>query len=276
MALGVSKCTKELESAEITVALAVTKKYLLESPILVEGHFISISLPTANDAHPNTPVAFSTSIIVKGVLIDYSQNQVTVALYKLLRPHNILTVTYNRAQARSLGCHDGVATIRCLNSVVYIHWCNRKAVPLLGKLVDFSLHVKSLAGSHPTATARAHDLRPIREIIAKAITAFKNDTTPDTTLHQLTTTLQQVETRLKTYITSTSDDVNTHTTTQLVAATVQQMTQHASIHKQLQLLTSASREYSKHMTSIFSALHVEPAKGSTHPTGLINTDIVDE
>jgi hypothetical protein len=43
--IGVSKRTKELESAEITVASAATKKYLIESPILVDGHLITISLP---------------------------------------------------------------------------------------------------------------------------------------------------------------------------------------------------------------------------------------
>ena len=155
--MGVSKRTHEMESAEITVASTATKKYLLEFPILVEGHLISISLPTASETHPNTPVALSTSIIVKGVLVAYSQNQVTAALHKLFRPQNILTITYNRAQDDSLGRHDGVATIRCLNSVVYTHWCNRRTVPLLGKLVDFFLHVKSLAGTHPTAAARAQD-----------------------------------------------------------------------------------------------------------------------
>ena len=265
-----------METAEITVASVVTKKYLLESPILVEGHLISISLPIANDAHPSTPFALSTSIIVKGVLVDYSQNQVIAAFHKLLRPQNILTVTYNHIQADSLGRHDGVATIRCLNSAVYTHWYNRKIVPLLGKLVDFSPHIKSLVGSQPIAIARAHDLRPTREVIAEAITAFKNDSTPNTTLHQLTTTLQQVKIGLKTHITSASDGVNTHTTTHLAAATAQQMTQHASIRKQLQVLSSASREYSKHMTSIFLALHAQLAEGSTHPTRLINTDVVDE
>lgn len=96
--------------------------------------------------------------------------------------------------------------------MVYTHWCNRKAVPLLGKLVDFSLHVKSLAGIHPIVAARAQDQRPTREVIAEAITAFKNDTAPDTILHQITNTLHQVENRLKTHITSTTDNINMHIT----------------------------------------------------------------
>ena len=197
--IGVSKHTDEMETAEIIVASTATKQYLLEFPIQVDSHLISISLPAANTIHPNTPIALSTSIIVKGVLVDYSQNQVTATLHKLLRPQNILTITYNRAQDDSLGRHDRVATIRCLNSAVYTHWCNRHVVPLLGKLVDFFPYIKSLAGTHPTAAARAQDQRPTRKVIAKAITAFKNDATPDPTFHQLTTILDQVEIRLKLY-----------------------------------------------------------------------------
>ena len=83
---GVSKCTKELETVEITVAsAATTKKYLIESPILVYGHLITISFPEST-ANPNAPIALSTSVIVKGLLSDYSQNQVTTALYKILCP----------------------------------------------------------------------------------------------------------------------------------------------------------------------------------------------
>ena len=152
--IGVSKCTRDLATAEITVASVTTKQYFLDSPILVDGHHTTISLPATSIANPNAHVALSTSILVKRLLVDYSQNQVTTALHKLLRPQNIITVTYNRAHDDSLGCHDGVATIRCLNSTAYTHWCNRKAVPLHGKLVDFFPHVKSLAGSHLTATAK--------------------------------------------------------------------------------------------------------------------------
>lgn len=212
-----------MESADITVASLPTKQYLLDSPILVEGHLISISLPAASPAHPHVPIALSTSIIVKGISVEYSQNQVTAALHKLLRPQNILAVTYNRAHDDSLGRHDGVATVRCLNAAVYTHWCNRKAVPLLGKLVDFFPHTKSLAGSHPSATARPQDQRPTREVIVEAITAFKNDTAQDATLNQLTTTLHQVEHSLKSHISCTSDTINTHTTSQIEAATAQQL-----------------------------------------------------
>jgi hypothetical protein len=269
--IGVSKRTKELESAKITVASAATKKYLLESPILVDNHLITISLPEST-ANPNAPVALSTSVIVKGLPIDYSQNQITIALHKLLRPQNILTVTYNRANTDSLGHHDGVAIVRCLNSAVYTHWCNRKEVPLLGKLIDFSPHIKSLAGTHPTATAKAQDRRPTCEVIAEALTAFKNESLPAPTLNQLTDTLHQVESRLKSHITSVKDNINIHTTTQLESANTQQLHQHAIIRKQIQLLTTASQQYNSHMTSIFSALNPEPAEGSLRPFDIPNTE----
>lgn len=272
--IGVSKRTRDQDTAKITVASAPTKKYVLDSPILVDGHHITISLPAAHIANLHAPVALSTSILVKGLSVDYSQTQIIVALHKLLSPQNILTVTYNHAHNDSLGRHDGVATIRCLNSTVYTHWCNRKAVPLLGKLVDFFPYVKSLAGSHPTAVARAQDSRPTHEVIAEAITAFKNDNTADSTLQQLTTTLHQVEHRLKSHISSTSEDINTHTTTQVEAATAQQLHQHSNMRKQLQLLTSVSKEYSKHMTNIFSALTSDPAKGPLQPA--LNITRVDD
>jgi hypothetical protein len=239
--IGVSKRTKELESAKITVASAATKKYLLESPILVDNHLITISLPEST-ANPNAPVALSTSVIVKGLPIDYSQNQITIALHKLLRPQNILTVTYNRANTDSLGHHDGVAIVRCLNSAVYTHWCNRK------------------------------DRRPTCEVIAEALTAFKNESLPAPTLNQLTDTLHQVESRLKSHITSVKDNINIHTTTQLESANTQQLHQHAIIRKQIQLLTTASQQYNSHMTSIFSALNPEPAEGSLRPFDIPNTE----
>ena len=58
--IGVFKCTRELETAEITLAFASTKKYLIESPILLDGHLITISLPAAHVTNPNAPVALST------------------------------------------------------------------------------------------------------------------------------------------------------------------------------------------------------------------------
>ena len=54
-----SKRTRELESADVTIASPATMKYLLESPILVAGHLIAISLPTTSDTHSSTSVALS-------------------------------------------------------------------------------------------------------------------------------------------------------------------------------------------------------------------------
>jgi hypothetical protein len=219
--IGVSKRTKELESSEITVASAYTKRYLLESSILIANHRISIFLPAKIVANPHAPEALSTSIIVKGLPVDYAQNHITAALHKLLRPKSILTVTYNRASDDSLGRHDGVATIRCLNTVVYTHWCNRRKVPLLDKLVDFSPHTKSLAGTNPSAAAKAQDRRPTREVIAEAITAFKNDSTLAPTFDQLPATLQQVETHLTTHMSTVGEGINLHTSAQVDAANTQ-------------------------------------------------------
>ena len=122
--IGVTKRTRDLDRAEITVASAPTKKYLLESPILIDGQHIAIFLPADHAANPNAPVALLTSILVKGLLVDYSQTQITAAQHKILRPQKFIAVTYNRAHDNSFGRHDGVATVRCLNSVVYTHWCH--------------------------------------------------------------------------------------------------------------------------------------------------------
>jgi hypothetical protein len=70
---------------------------------------------------------------------------------------------------------------------------------------------------------------------------------------------------------SISEGINTHTPTQVDAATVQQLNHHAFIWKHLQLLTSAFRKYSTHMTSFFLALNSKPTKRSFHPNGLLIT-----
>lgn len=81
---------------------------------------------------------------------------------------------------------------------------------------------------------------------------------------------------MKTHISESSATINLHTTSQIGDAIAQQLNQHAALRKQLQLLTSASNEYSKNMASIFSALHPEPAEGSMNPDGLPTRDIVYE
>ena len=267
--IGVTKRTKELETAEITVASEPTKRYLLSTPILFSGHRLHITSPL-NDrpANPNAPEALTTSILVRGIPVEYSQLQITAALHKMLSPRNVLAVTYNRAEGDSLGRHDGVATIRCLNAAVYTHWCNRKGVPCLGKLIDFTPHIKSLAGAHPAATARAQDSRPTREVIAEAITAFKNEAPPIPSLQQLEASLQEVEGRLRTHISSVGIEVTNHTTQKMDAAAAQATTHHNHLAHQLQLLASASRTYSDQMGGIFSALNKGPADGPPAPLEL--------
>lgn len=74
---------------------------------------------TGSTPHLPTVDTFSTSILVRGLNILYSQVQVSAAIYKLLGPHNIVSVLYNRAQYDTLGRHNENAMIRCLNSASY-------------------------------------------------------------------------------------------------------------------------------------------------------------
>ena len=147
----------EQNTAEVTVASNNTKQYLLKTPIFISGEKLMIQIPSFEPlANPIGPEALSTTILVKGLPIEFSQIQVTVALYRLLGTKNVIAVTYNRAQDNPLGRHDGMASIRCLNAVVYTSWCDRRAIPLLGKQVDFSSYVNSLSCSFlpPTIIAK--------------------------------------------------------------------------------------------------------------------------
>lgn len=120
--VGVSKRTKELKTAEITLASDTSKRYLLDTPILIDNYRIHITVPSSDkNANSNAPEALTTLILVKGLPIEYSQLQITAALHKMLSPKNVISVTYNQADGDLLGRHDGVATIRCLNAAVYIH-----------------------------------------------------------------------------------------------------------------------------------------------------------
>jgi hypothetical protein len=183
--IGVAKRYLAQDSAEITVASEATKQYLLQTPILISSERITIKIPaTEPAANPQGSDALTTTILVRGLPIEFSQAQITVALHRLLGIKNVLIVTFSRAQDDLLGRHDWIAQIRCLNAAVYTHWCERKVVPLLGRQVDFSPHIKSLSGSStPVAAARAQsDSHPTRQIIADAITAFKNETAASSTL----------------------------------------------------------------------------------------------
>ena len=133
-------------------------------------------------------------------------------------------------------------------------------------------HVKSLAGTHPIPTARSQDNRPTREVIAEAITAFKNETPPTPSLHQLEASLQAVEGRLRTHITSVGVEVTNHTAQKLDASAAQAVAHHNHLVHQLQLLASASREYGNQMGGIFSALNHGPTDGPPATLGLPDTN----
>ncbi|KAG0594566.1 hypothetical protein M758_UG089000 [Ceratodon purpureus] len=169
----------------------------------------------------------------------------------------------------NLGGHDGIATLRCLNAAMYTHWCNRRGVPCLGKLIDFIPHTRSLAGSNPIAAARTYNHWPTREVIAEKITALKNKAPSPPQLSQFEATLQAVEGHLKSHISTIGTEITTHTTTTIDTATAQathlQQTHHDYIRQQLHLLTSASKSYSDNIGGIFSALTSGPADGPPHP-----------
>lgn len=137
----------------------------------------------------------------------------------------MLTISYNQGQDDSLGRHDGAATIRCLNSAAFTAWCTRRAIPLLGKLVDFSPHYRSIAGSSPPDSTKAHDSRPTREFLQEAITALKIKTPQGPSLTQLRDSIQAGVDSLQTRITALSSDINTHTTSIVAATSLAQQAQ---------------------------------------------------
>lgn len=183
-----------------------------------------------------------------------SQTEVTIAIHKLLGPNNVKTVTFNRAQNDEHDRHDGIATIRCLNDVVYTKWNSRRAVPLLGKLVDFAPHHKSISGAAPLDQSRAHDKRPTREVVQDALTALHNEEPAGPTLSIIQETLQAGVDSIQERLLNIRSEINQHTTLSIDVVVAAQKTQHNLLLRQLQLLTTASTEYSKHMSGISSAL----------------------
>lgn len=259
--VGVTKRSKDQETAEITVASDITKKYLLDTPILFANQRLRVSIPSS-DKHRNSnaPEALTTSITVRGLPMYHSQREITAALLKLMWPKNVLNISYNQAERDVFNRHDGVATIRCLNAAVYTRWCSQKNIPCLGKLIDFSPHARSLNGPHPISSAKTHDQRPTREVIAEAITAFKNEAPTPPSLSQIENTLHAVENRLTSHLHTLGSAINTHTTKKIDYVVTQQQIQHTHLAQQLQLLTSASRDYSLQMSGIFSALTTGPSE----------------
>lgn len=179
-------------------------------------------------------------------------------------------MSYNKAQDDALGRHDGAATIRCLNSAVYTNWCSRRTVPLLGKLVDFTPHYPSIAGTSPPESTRAQDHRSTREFIQEALTAFKNETPQGPSLSQLRNSIQAGVDSLQHRLSSFSSEVNQHTTHTVEVAAAAQHAQHAHLLQQLQLLTTASSNYSQQMSGISTALFTGPLQQTlTRPSGFL-------
>lgn len=257
--VGVAKKFTDTSTADITVTGLLTKKFLLSKPHRLLDQPTQIT-DISSDDRPNATKADdpSTSILVRGLNIQYSQIQISAALHQLLGARNITNISYNRAQDDALGRHDGDATLKCLNSAVYTTWCSRRAIPLLGKLVDFTPHHRSIAGSSPPDSTRAHDLRPTREYINDAITALKNETPQGPSLAQLQDTIQTGVDNLQRRLSTLSSEVNRHTTTTVETAATLQQAQHAHLLEQLQLLTTASSNYSNHVSGISNALLAGP------------------
>lgn len=251
--IGVSKRTREQDTAEVTLASEGSKQYILEHPMSIAGHKITVTLPSSDSGtHLQSPDALTTSIMVKGLPLNVMQIQITTAIHRLLGPKNVISVSYEKAQDDELGRHDGSAMVRCLNAAVYTHWCNKKAVPLLGKNVDFSPHSRSISGSAPQANAYAQDRKPTREIIAEAITTLRNENSEGSSTHQIessfqkveqtiTTSLQTAETHLIEHLNKMGTAVNNHTTATAERLTEQQRNNNTLLLHHVELLTSSSK-----------------------------------
>jgi hypothetical protein len=148
---------------ELTLISEDTRPQLLNRLVFIEGTRIVVTIPTRGTGPNLSSDALTTTLLVKGLPLDHSQTLVTVAFHHFLGVRNVIAVTYNRAQEDALGRHNGIATLRCLNFVIYSHWVNHGNVPLLGRLVEFVPHRRSLASSLPNFAARQHDNRPARE-----------------------------------------------------------------------------------------------------------------
>ena len=212
--VGISKRLTDQDFAEITLVTEDTKELLLRSPVFLEGEHVVVSLPSNLQSSNFTPEALTNTLLIKGLLIQQSQLQVTAAVHRLLGARNVISVTFNRAQADKLGCHDGVATVRCLNSAVYTHWVNRSAVPFLNKLVDLVPHQKSLAGSALSDAASPQAQRPTSDDIANALTAIQHNSRAASTFEELQQTIQGVEERIDAQLAALSAGINTHTSLQ--------------------------------------------------------------
>jgi hypothetical protein len=279
--IGVARHTLEQNTAEVTVASDTTKQYLLQTPIYILGNkVVIIQIPSLEPSTNSLGLeALTTTILMRGLPIEFSQTQIIVVLHHLLGTKNVVAVTFNRAQDDPMGRYDGMALIRCLNAAVYTHWYTCRVVPLLGKQVDFVPHAKSIFGSSPPAmAARAQaDIKPTRHIIEEVIIALKNEGPATPNLTKIETTIRNAEGRIKDHIEALGSNINLHTTTKVDAAYAAQQQHHSHILQQLQLLSTISKEYSNHMSCISSALLQGSLKSTDHHLlGLRNIEDVNK
>lgn len=92
--IGGTKHTTDYQTTtHITISSEHTKTYLLKHPLIFNNNRIIVSVTP----HPSTPtsttgVALIAMLIVKNISLQYSQIEVTLALYRLLGAKNILTL----------------------------------------------------------------------------------------------------------------------------------------------------------------------------------------
>jgi hypothetical protein len=116
-------------------------------PIFLEGERVVVTIPSCGIGPNLSPNALTTTLIIKDLLLNKSQVQISDAVHHFMGTCNMTSITYYRAQEDKLGRHNRVATVRCLNSLVYSHWVNKSDISLFGKIVDFVPHKCSLTGS---------------------------------------------------------------------------------------------------------------------------------
>jgi hypothetical protein len=87
----------EQNTTKITVASETTKSYMLRTSIFISREKVMIQIlvfePSANHAGPE---ALTNTILVRGLLIEFSQTQIIVAIHRFLGAKNVVTVTFNR------------------------------------------------------------------------------------------------------------------------------------------------------------------------------------
>ena len=102
--VGVAKRSRSQEYAEVTIAFEPTKRYLMETPLLIlEIQLEILPPPLEGFSNPNAPEVLKNPILVKGLPLDKSQLHISFGLHKLLGPKNVLAITYNKVENDFLG-----------------------------------------------------------------------------------------------------------------------------------------------------------------------------